>query len=90
MSKYPEVITESILEQNSHISDEEIKADIEDTLAEISVEEAKANYNETILNNSSSQPERKMAAFRMDAARDGVKRRQEFVDFLERLLAARA
>jgi len=89
MSKYPSEITESILRQNEHISDEEIKGDIEDTLAEISVEEKKADAQEAIFNNSTSQPDRRMAGFRMDAARDGVRRRQEFVQFLELLLEAR-
>ncbi|HUV64035.1 MAG TPA: hypothetical protein VMW24_09060 [Sedimentisphaerales bacterium] len=89
MSKYPSVITDSILEQNKYISDDEIKADIEDTLAEISIEEAKAEANEVIFNKSSNQAERKMAAFRRDAARDAIQRRQEFVQFLELLLAAR-
>jgi len=89
MSKYPDIITDNILEQNKHITDETIKGDIEDTLAEISVEEVKAESNEAIFNKPRDPGERKMAAFRMDAARNAVERRRNFVLFLERLLAAR-
>ena len=89
MSKYPSVITPEILDQNKHISDDVIRQDISETLAEITIEKAKAESNETILNNSTDQIQRRMASFRMDAARGGVRRRQEFVDFLNLLLDER-
>lgn len=89
MSKYPEVITENILQQNEHVSDDEIKGDIEDTLAEIAERELEIDVQDHILENSSDQGKRKMAAFRKGAAQDGIERRKEFVLFLECLLEAR-
>jgi len=89
MNKYPEVITENILEQNKHISDDEIKGDIEDTLAEITEKELEIDVQEHILETSSDQARRKMAHFRKGAAEDGIERRKEFILLLERLLAAR-
>lgn len=38
MSKYPDVITDEILQSNAHISDAEILQDIRDTVAEIAAE----------------------------------------------------
>jgi len=82
-------ITKEDLEKLSHISDGEVKNDIEDTLAEIGQEERKAEAQEILFNNETDPMRRKMAAFRRDAALDAVKRRKEFVMFLERLLKAR-
>lgn len=72
MSKYPGVITPEILAQHAHTSASQIKVNIEDTLAEISQREQRLR----ILN------------MEEEALEKGIKTRQEFIEFLERLIEA--
>jgi hypothetical protein len=73
MSKYPEVITPEVLEKQAHIPTSEILADIEDTLAEI----------------SSKTRHKRMLAMESETLESGIKEREAFVEFLEKLIRAR-
>lgn len=86
MSNYPTVLTQKLLDNNVDISIATIEQDISDTLAEILIQETKVTAQQAILDcPTSTQMERKMAAFRQDGAIDGKTRRLAFVKFLKML-----
>ena len=73
MSKYPEVITPEILAKQEHILTSEIVNDIKDTQSEIQTRERRL----------------RMLNMEAEALEQAIKERQEFIEYLERLIAAR-
>ena len=79
--KYPTKITDEMLAKSSHISDEDIEKDIEDTMSEIDQLLAEYNlYRETT---------DRMESFRQLSRLDGVQQRQDFVNFLTAIMDKR-
>lgn len=89
MSKYPEKITEEALSKTAHVSVSEIRQDISDTKAEIENMTKEAEGHRLIAESNMGTPKGKMANFRWGAARSGIREREQFVRFLEKLLEAR-
>lgn len=88
--KYPDIITPNILQENSHLPDSEVEADIKDTEMEIEKMTMEMNGYRLIAEADRGMAEGKMAAFRQSAREQGISERREFVAFLRRLLEARA
>lgn len=89
MPRYPEEITEEVLNKTDHISDSEVRRDIADTKTEIENMTKEAEGHKLIAESNMGTPKGKMHNFRWYAARNGIKERRGFVAFLERLLEAR-
>lgn len=81
MSRYPTKITDEMLAKSSHISDEAIEKDIEDTMSEI--DQLLAEYN---LYRKTTD---RMESFRQLSRLDGVQQRQDFVNFLTAIMDKR-
>ena len=91
MSRYPEVITDALLRQYAHITDDEMLRDINETEREIDSETRRAMAQRVVADNTPHDSHNhRMEHFRADAYRDGVEQRRQFVAFLHRVLAARA
>src|SRR5690348_2321747 len=86
-NKYP---AEIVLAKYADISDEEIAQDIRDTEREIANYALQKQAEETIAATSEHPHERKMAAFKASARPGMMRERQDFVDFLRRIQAARS
>jgi hypothetical protein len=85
--KYPEVITAEILQRHAHIPSDKVEKDIADTRTEIvSLQREIEGYQ---ILAEPGLPGSKMANLRLDVNREGIRSRQEFIAYLERLLAAR-
>ena len=87
--KYPKEITSEVLEQVSHVSDDEIIKDIADTQAEIVSLKKEIDGLTLIAEAKMGTPDGKMAAFRRDGKQVGLDERLDFVRFLGAVLEAR-
>lgn len=67
---------------NDHISSNEVRQDIADTLAEISTMEREEKGFRLVGD--------RMSLFRADARRDGIQKRREFISKLEAILKNRS
>lgn len=90
MGKYPTEITDATLAKNVHISDDQIRRDIADTEAEIEKYKALMGAELVTAIHHEDAGTRRMADFSAGARPLQIAERQEFVDFLNLLLAARA
>lgn len=88
--KYPDPIAPDVLARLAHISDEEIVRDISDTEAEIARYERLEEAERTIASTHHNKNERRLADFRANARPLQIAERRSFVEFLQRLQAARA
>ena len=89
MSKYPTVINDKTLETNAHVSDGDIARDIADTEAEMASLEKEVEGHRLVAESNIGTPKGKMAAFRESGNQLRIDDRQNFVDFLKALQAAR-
>jgi hypothetical protein len=89
MKEWPTEITAHVLEVNAKVSDERIRIDIRDTEIEIRNYERLRVAELDIADAHPDENERKMAAFKASARPGMIAERQAFVDFLNRILAAR-
>jgi hypothetical protein len=91
MSKYPESITNEILQQLSHISDEDLQSDINETMSEIVGMRKEVEGHRLVAEaNGAGTPQHKMATFRADAKSHGIEEREAFVAFPQRIQKARS
>jgi hypothetical protein len=82
------MVTQKTLDNNAHISNEEIARDIAETNKEIENMEIAIKGHKLIASASQDALSR-MAHFRVDGNQAGVDKRKEFVVFLEALVKAR-
>ena len=90
MGKYLVEITPDALERISHVTDETIKTDIADTEQEIVEREGKLAGYSNLEFYGGTKSTKKMAAFMRIATEQEIAERSEFIDFLKRVLEARA
>ena len=79
--KYPTKITDEMLEKISNVSDQTIERDIRDTDAEIDQLVREYDFHKNTTD--------RMESFRQLSRLDGVKQRQDFVNFLTAIMDKR-
>jgi uncharacterized protein YjcR len=90
MPKYPDTITDDMLDRYAHISSDEIMRDWNDTQDEISRIRRVYEAETIIAVDSLSEKERRIAEFKRTGRQGQIAEREEFCNFLSRLMDARA
>lgn len=86
---WPTTITQAELDKMNLIPDTEVEQDIRDTEREIANMTLELQGQELIAKANIAEPRGRMAHFRAGGIRQGITERQQFVIFLNLLLAAR-